>query len=184
MNNNMNSVTFLSGFSVLLYIFLINFLGVVIFDESILLFFTFMIAFGFIANGLFPIINIIVDSRINGLANKIDVLKNFNSDYFNQLLSINFLSIYRVNFVRIFIISYMVKFVDFQNEQNEKFILRNIYSVMQGFEIFVTMFLEIIRTCINKNILNQYNNLSILVLPILDSIDADVKFKSINKKNE
>lgn len=182
MNKNMNSIIFLSGFSVLLYICLVNFLGVVIFDESVLLFFTFMIAFGFIANVLFPIINVVVDSRVNGLANKIDVLENFNSDYFNQLLSINFLSIYRVNFVRIFIIGYMVKFVDFQNEQNEKFIFRNIYSVTQGFEIFVTMFLEIIRTCINKNILNQYNSLGILVLPIPDSIDADVNSNKLIKK--
>ena len=71
-----NSIFWVLGFAILSYLVIINVFTLVYFDESVLLVFTMMIAFGFVGNILFPIVNDGVGQRIVTLTTILNIMVN------------------------------------------------------------------------------------------------------------
>jgi hypothetical protein len=170
-----NSMFWVFGFSVLSYLVITNVFTFVYFDESVLLVFTMMIAFGFVANILFPIVNDGIGQRIGTLTTILNVLVNLKMTYYDKLISVTFFPINCIEFARNGVLIEIQEFTSFEAIQNERFFQRIEDEVMQSFEVFIDVFVDVTRAVVHENIFSQFNLFGLIAFPIANIVNNQVK---------
>ncbi|HEY4875072.1 MAG TPA: hypothetical protein VIH86_05840, partial [Puia sp.] len=160
-----NSIFWVFGFAVLSYLAIVNVFTLVYFDESILLVFTIMIAFGFVGNILFPIINTVIGQRIGTLTTILNIMVNLKMVYYSELLNTMFFPVSCIEFARNNVLIEIAEFANFEAVQNERFFQRIEDEVLQSFEVFIDVFVDVARVIVHENIFNQFSSFGLIIFP-------------------